>query len=107
MQLRVTDDEGATDTLDTPLEVHIVNALPTAVASADDYDVYEGETINFDGTGSYDNDCGGTSITLYEWDWENDGTYDQTGATPSHSYATAGTYYVQPVSYTHLRAHET
>jgi PKD repeat protein len=28
----------------------------------------------------------------FSWDWENDGTFDDTGVTATHSYAVAGTY---------------
>lgn len=95
VQFRVTDDEGQTATLAEPIKITIENALPTAVASADAYDVFEGQTINFDGTGSYDNDCDGQHITKWEWDWNNDGTYDAQGAKAAHAYMTKGVYYVQ------------
>lgn len=39
---------------------------------------YEGSPITFDATGSYDPD--GT-IVLYEWDWDGDGTYDESSLT--------------------------
>lgn len=50
--------------------------------------------ITFDPSGSYDLD--GT-IVLYEWDFDGDGTYDYSSATPdtvSHSYMSPGTYSV-------------
>jgi len=93
VNLRVTDDEGAMDTLDTPLSIEIQNALPTAVAEANKYVAYVDELIDFDGSGSYDNDCNGT-ITDWEWDWDDNGTYDDTGEFASHSYSAEGTYYV-------------
>jgi len=46
-------------------------------------------TVNFDGSDSYDPD--GT-IVLYEWDFEDDGTVDDTGATASHEYTEVGDY---------------
>ena len=51
----------------------------------------EGEAITLDGSGSTDPD--GT-ITLYEWDIDNDGTFDYSSslATQSHTYAQQGTY---------------
>jgi hypothetical protein len=52
-----------------------------------------GDTIRFDATESADSDG---RTTDYAWDWESDGTYDATWATPvvSHAFATAGSYQV-------------
>jgi Tol biopolymer transport system component len=46
-------------------------------------------TVSFDASGSSDPD--GT-IAQYEWDFENDGTVDATGATAAHTYTSAGLY---------------
>jgi PKD repeat protein len=46
--------------------------------------------VDFDGSGSYDPD-GGT-IDLYEWDFDNNGTVDATGAITSHQYLGNQTY---------------
>lgn len=46
-------------------------------------------TVSFDASGSSDPD--GT-ISNYEWDFENDGTVDATGATATHTYSAAGLY---------------
>jgi len=48
-------------------------------------------TVNFDASGSYDSD--GT-IVSYEWDFTDDGTYDENNATAttSHVYSTKGFY---------------
>ncbi|MFH1676871.1 MAG: PKD domain-containing protein, partial [bacterium] len=96
VQFRVTDDEGESDQLDNPLEIVIENALPTAVASADNYSPKTGDEINFDASLSFDNDCNGESISNYEWDWDYDGDFvaDETGVSPIHSYSSEGTYYV-------------
>ena len=95
VQFRVTDDEGSTDKLDDPLEIVIENALPTAVAEASHVSAYVGETIQFDGSGSHDNDCDGQSIVLWEWDWENDGEFDAGGQSATHSYGEPGMAYIQ------------
>jgi len=68
---------------------------PTAIAEASQLSAYVGETISFDASGSHDNDCGGQSIAKYEWDWENDGTYDEEGIEVDHSWSTAGKHRVQ------------
>ncbi len=51
------------------------------------------QTITFDASASNDSDG---SLTVYEWDWNNDGTYEDTHTTPtaSHSWAQAGNYSV-------------
>ena len=51
----------------------------------------ETEQITFDASGS--NDPDGTIIT-YEWDWNNDGTYDETQTIPTttHTWITPGNY---------------
>ena len=46
--------------------------------------------VNFTATAS---DYGSDAST-YQWDWDNDGTYDATGASQSHTWTTAGTYTV-------------
>ena len=96
VQFRVTDDGGLTDELDSLLQIEIENGLPTADASASDYFPKVGDTVLFDGSGSHDNDCEDMSITMYEWDFDGDGTYDVsgTGSSAGHKYTQVGTYHV-------------
>ena len=94
IQFRVTDDESNTSMLDTPIEVTIVNALPTAVAEVSQTEATPGTEIEFDGAGSHDNDCGNESITEYAWDWDNNGAVDEIGDVLTHSWDENGTYYV-------------
>jgi PKD repeat protein len=51
-----------------------------------------GQTITFDASASYP-DC---SIALYEWDWNNDGVYEESNAAPTatHSWSQADIYLV-------------
>jgi PKD repeat protein len=97
VQFRVTDDEDATDELDSPIQVTIENAAPIAEASANKYEVVINESVDFDGSASYDGDCDGEEIVSYEWDFDYDGSFDvdKTGPTVSHSYTDPGVYYVQ------------
>jgi PKD repeat protein len=76
---------GQTDTAST-------NAPPNAQFSFGPTDPLTGEQINFDGSGSNDPDG---SIASYEWDWTDDGTYDDTGQMPTHTYSDSGTYTVR------------
>ncbi|ENO12476.1 PDK repeat-containing protein [Thermoplasmatales archaeon SCGC AB-539-C06] len=49
------------------------------------------EMIAFNASSSYDPDG---NITSYEWDWNNDGTYDETQSIPTttHTWITPGNY---------------
>ncbi len=95
VQFRVTDDEAVTDTLDVPLEIVIlsVKVPPIAIATANPNPQDEGLPVIFADNGSYDPDGG--AITLFEWDWENDGVFDDTGSNLDHIWPSAGTYFVQ------------
>ncbi|MCX6646122.1 MAG: PKD domain-containing protein [bacterium] len=75
VDLMVKDDDGDTDTLDTPLQITVlsyVNLPPIASAIADQTDIDPGDTVTFDASGSSDPD--GT-IVLYSWDFNNDGIF--------------------------------
>jgi PKD repeat protein len=50
------------------------------------------DPVSFNGTGSHDNNTGG-SIVSYTWDFGDGGS--SSSATPSHTYAAAGTYTVK------------
>ena len=58
--------------------IDLIEGIPVADANGP-YSGYEGSPITFDASGSIDND--GT-IVLYEWDWNNDGTYDNSTNSP-------------------------
>ena len=78
VNLQVTDNEGATDTLDELLIIDVQelpNVPPVAIADYSPLTVYEGDPIQFDATSSYDLDG---FITLYEWDFDEDGSYGDT-----------------------------
>lgn len=59
-----------------------VNELPVANAGGP-YQTNEGTAITFNASGSYDSDG---SIVQYEWDFQNDGVYDQTSANATANY---------------------
>jgi hypothetical protein len=94
VQFRVTDDEGETDSLDLPIEitVHPVSD-PIALGIAKPITRSVGLPIDFSDDGSYDPDGG--VIQKYEWDWENDGTFDTIGSKVTHSWSSPGLYQVQ------------
>ena len=84
--LTVTDDQGASHQVQHTVEpVDPPNQLPTAAISAAASDL----DATFSGAGSSDPD--GTLVG-YAWDFGDGAT--GTGAHPTHSYATAGTYTV-------------
>jgi PKD repeat protein len=87
--LTVTDDSGLSDTATSTADIAAGPQPPVADPNGP-YTGTVGSAVQFDGTGSFDPDGG--AIVSYEWDF-GDGTTGS-GATPTHSYATAGTYSV-------------
>lgn len=91
--VRAYSDAGDNDQAPNSNTVTIsTNSPPVAVGKADTTSGAIGTTVNFDASLSYDPDG---SITLYEWDFEGDGTWDysngSTGNT-SHQYTFAAVY---------------
>jgi hypothetical protein len=95
VQLRVTDNSGNTDMLDTPLliDVGMGYVPPVAIAVAEPLVASPGQLVHFWDDGSYDPDGG--AISVYEWDWNNDGAFDQQGAEAWRAWTNPGTYNVQ------------
>jgi PKD repeat protein len=85
VQLTGTDGSGATNTTFRQLRV---NAKPLAGFSYGPLAPLIGETVTFDGSTSRDPD--GTALT-YAWDLDGNGTFETTGANPTHVYGAAGT----------------
>ncbi len=85
--LRVTDNLGTTAT--TTRTVTVTNRAPTASFTVSPSSVPTGTITTLNASASSDPD--GT-IAKYEWDFDNNGTYDATTTTASTttSYATAG-----------------
>ena len=84
--LTVTDDHGATDS--TALSISVAdNVAPLADLQATPTSGHAPLEVFFSGTASSDSD--GT-LVAYDWDF-GDGA-SATGATPSHTYTTAGVY---------------
>ena len=84
VQLTVTDSQGATGTIAAFVTVVGPHAPPSAVIAA----AATGLTTAFDGTNSTSSD--GATINSYAWNF-GDGATAAT-ASPTHAYATAGTY---------------
>jgi len=88
VSLTVTDNDGLTSTDNTTATIGIGDLPPVADANGP-YTGTVGVPVAFDGTGSTDPNG---NIDTYEWDF-GDGNIG-TGATPSHTYASAGIYTV-------------
>jgi PKD repeat protein len=84
VQLTVTDGNGGSTTTFRQLRV---NAKPVASFSYGPVTPLIGEQVSFDGTTSADPD--GT-ISKYDWDLDGNGTFETTGANPTHVYGEAG-----------------
>jgi PKD repeat protein len=96
VDVRVTDNEGGTDTLDTPIVVTVTNADPIAGATATTpTEIYGGDSVAFSGASSVDPDC--DDIVSYEWDFDGDGMYGDgydggTDVAPAKVFIDDGTY---------------
>lgn len=62
---------------------------PTARFSYSPSDPVAGDPVDFDGSASSDPD---ESIASYEWDFDDDGEFEATGATVSHAFDAGGDY---------------
>jgi PKD repeat protein len=71
---------------------NVAIAAPTAVATASPNPALPGQTINFDGSASFDPT--GAVLGPYWWDWESDGVFDFEGVFGTHSFAALGIYSV-------------
>jgi outer membrane protein assembly factor BamB len=87
--LRVTDNDGGMDTLTKNVYIGIIPPVADFTWSPETPE--PDETVTFDASDSYDPDG---SIVLYEWDWNDDGTYDESSTNPTiqHVWSEEGTY---------------
>ncbi len=92
--VRVTDDDGLTDTESVTITVSLPpQEPPIAVLRANPTSGRAPLLVMFDASGSYDPDGG--IIILYEWDWEGDGVYEESTVLPlnSHVYTEPNDYF--------------
>ncbi|MEX0992836.1 MAG: PKD domain-containing protein, partial [Solirubrobacterales bacterium] len=90
-RLRVTDNDGATDTQSQSVVVQ--NRAPSASFTVSPPSPLTNQTTTFDSAASTDPD--GT-IASRAWDLDNDGSFDDgTGTTAQRTFATAATYTVR------------
>ena len=86
--LRVTDDDGAVVTCSTAADVNLQPMCDAGQGQFGDVN----EALSFDGSGSSDMDG---SVDQFDWDFgDGAGFIDDLGPTPSHAYATAGSFNV-------------
>ncbi len=81
MGVRITDDDGATAEAYTPFEIL---GMPPVAALGGNQDTELMDTVHWNASASYDPDG---AVTHYEWDYDNDGTYDETTIVPFASYS--------------------
>ncbi len=89
VSLRVEDANGEVATQTESLRV--ASRLPTVAFKVDPPSPNEGQVVTFDASDSFDSDG---EITSYEWDFDGDGTIDDTTQEPTiqHMYETGGSY---------------
>lgn len=95
--LRVTDDDGATAQVTRPLSINVPPGVtaPVAVAIPSARFLFTplapnaGEPVTFDASESR---SGNGAITQYAWDWDGDGTFDETVTSPQiqHTFSDSG-----------------
>jgi PKD repeat protein len=88
--LTVTDNDGASSTCTTTANITATPNEPPICDANGPYTGTEGLPVTFDGSGSSDPD--GT-VDAYAWDFGDGST--GTGVSPTHTYATAGTFAVE------------
>ena len=91
--VRVTDNDDLTDTAETsPFSIPVNVAPPEAIGTAD-VDDEQPLLVAFDASESFDTD--GT-IVRYDWDMDNDGTFEteDAGPNPSYTFGSYGTHTV-------------
>ncbi|QQR54923.1 PKD domain-containing protein [Candidatus Peregrinibacteria bacterium] len=93
--LTVTDPEGNSD--ESTLEVRVVEEGSAPEAKISTLPALENRAVTgpvplevrFDATASFDEE---NDIVDYEWDFDNDGTVDDTGDTATHTYQVEGSF---------------
>lgn len=88
--LTVTDDGGLTNSAGTTAAIAPVPNVPPVADPDGPYPGTVGVAVQFEGSGSFDND--GT-IVAYDWDF-GDGSPLGTGVNPTHTYTVGGTFIV-------------
>ncbi|QAA76531.1 MAG: hypothetical protein BIP78_0765 [Candidatus Bipolaricaulis sibiricus] len=92
VRLVVTDGLGATGQTIRQVVVVAVNQPPVAQFTFTPAAPRPGDWVRFDASASSDPDG---FIASYQWDFQNDGTFDATGQVVFHQYPAAGTYTVR------------
>jgi PKD repeat protein len=87
--LTVTDDDGAQDSDSLTVTVNPTPNIPPVADAGEDQVVNRDDTVEFDGSGSKDDDG---SIVSYSWDFGDGST--GSGESTTHSYTTSGAYTV-------------
>jgi len=89
-RIGVTDISGGSN--HTALHtLDVIDIIPPVADAGDDVEIYAGETVVFDGSGSYDN----VGIVRYRWQMEVDGeNVELLGVGPTFEFTSSGEYTV-------------
>jgi PKD repeat protein len=85
VDLTVTTSLGVT--VSTSRMITVRNALPRAAFTFSPAQPKLGQMVTFSASGSSDSDG---NVVMYEWDFNNDGVTDATGATVTHAFTIVG-----------------
>lgn len=86
LKVTATDSHGGTSSKTVDIPVNVKHNPPTADFSYSPTNPSTGESVSFTEQAS---DTDGTVLD-YKWDFDDDGNYEETGYTPSHTFSTTG-----------------
>lgn len=89
--VKVTDDDGASASYFVTITVHSAVELPEAMVSPQLTSGNVPFVASFDASGSQPSSSLNGEIVLYEWDFNDDGSFDSQSSAPTASYAYAVT----------------
>jgi len=79
-------EDGGSNTATDTMTVTVTDATAPTADAGSDATVAVGDSVTLDASSSSDN----VGVSTYEWDVDDDGTYEKTGASIGHTYLSTG-----------------